>query len=31
MAAPLGLEALANLSAAEPPFANDEDRAHAVG
>lgn len=31
MAAPLGLEALTNLSAAEPPFANDEDRAQAVG
>lgn len=31
MAAPLGLAALTNLSAAEPPFANDEDRAQAVG
>lgn len=31
MATPLGLETLTTLSATEPLFANDEDRAQAVG
>lgn len=31
MATPLGLDALTTLSAADPPFANDDDRAQAVG
>lgn len=31
MAAALGLETLTNLSAADPPFTNDDDRAQAVG